>query len=395
MISLALGLQQFFNAPQLDPNILFPSTSIERTIDRGLVAHTNHAILLGDFRGIKDEYPYEAALAPTYAGPAGFSPSQIRTAYGVPSTGGSGAIAVVIAYHYPNAMRDFNVFATQFGLPTQTGTNQTATTNSVFQVVYQGTAAPTQNTGWNQEAAMDIEWTHAMAPSAKIYLVEANSASITDLNAAIVKAASLPGVRAVSMSFGATESTSFSTFDTTVFNKTGVVYFASAGDVGGEKIWPAMSPKVVSVGGTSLTLSGTTASEKAWSGTGGGLSAVFARPSYQSALTAIVGTKRGGPDIAAVADPYTGAAVYAPSNTTTSTWMVFGGTSLSAPIIAGIYNLSGIVSASSNAELTRIYGKLGTTSFRDVTTGTAGPNTAKVGYDLTTGVGTPKNLTGF
>jgi subtilase family serine protease len=112
-------------------------------------------------------------------------------------------------------------------------------------------------------------------------------------------------------------------------------------------------------------------------------------------LTAIVGTKRGGPDIAAVADPYTGAAVYAPSNTTTSTWMVFGGTSLSAPIIAGIYNLSGIVSASSNAELTRIYGKLGSTSFRDVTTGTAGPNTAKVGYDLTTGVGTPKNLTGF
>ncbi|MEY4880849.1 MAG: hypothetical protein RLZ87_277, partial [Armatimonadota bacterium] len=330
MISLALGLQQFFNAPQLDPNILFPSTSIERPIDRGMFAHTNHAILLGDFRGIKEEYPYEAALAPTYAGPAGFSPSQIRTAYGVPSTGGSGAIAVVIAYHYPNALRDFNVFATQFGLPTQTGTNQTATTNSVFQVVYQGTAAPTQNTGWNQEAAMDIEWTHAMAPSAKIYLVEANSASITDLNAAIVKASSLPGVRAVSMSFGATESTSFSTFDTTVFNKSGVVYFASAGDVGGEKIWPAMSPKVVSVGGTSLTLSGTTATEKAWSGTGGGVSAVFARPSYQSALTAIVGTKRGGPDIAAVADPYTGAAVYAPSNTTTSTWMVFGGTSLSA-----------------------------------------------------------------
>ena len=374
----------------LDPNIQVPSTSVVRPIDQGYAAHTNHMILKGEFKG-NLFYDIDASIGAPLFAPNGYSPTSIRAAYNMPSTGGSGAIAIVIAYHYTNARRDFNVFATQYGLPTETSTNQAASTNKVLQVVYQGTSAPTTNTGWNQEAALDIEWAHAMAPSAKIYLVEANSNSFANLNAAIKKAAALPGVRAVSMSFGATEFSGVTSYESN-WAQANVVFFASTGDTGGQKSWPALSPKVVAVGGTNLTGSASTWTEKAWSGSGGGVSSYFARPTYQNAVQAIVGTKRGGPDISAVADPYTGCAVYAPTSQTSSSWMVFGGTSLSCPIIAGIYNQTGLVSASSAAELARIYSKLGSSSFRDVT---AGANAAKVGYDLATGVGTPKGTSGF
>ncbi len=379
----------------LDPNIGVPQSSFVRESDKGLNAHTNHMVLKGEFRGsITNLDALDANVTPRLFAPSGYSPNSIRAAYNLASTGGSGAIAIVIAYHYANARRDFNVFSTQFGLPTETSSNQTSSTNKRFQVVYQGSKVPAPNLGWNQEAALDIEWSHAMAPNAKIYLVEANSNSFTDLNAAIKKAAALPGVRAVSMSFGANEFAGVTSYES-VFTQPNVVYFASTGDIGGQRSWPALSPKVVAVGGTSLTGSGATWSESAWSGTGGGVSAYFSRPEYQSAVQVIVGTKRGGPDISAVADPYTGCAVYAPTSSTTSQWMVFGGTSLSCPIVAGIYNQSGVTSASSAAELTRIYANLGSASFRDVTTGTAGGNASAVGYDLTTGVGTPLGLSGF
>lgn len=391
ILSAYHALQQI---PTLDPNIDVPSTSIVRSQDAGQAAHTNHLILRGEFKGKLDLANLDADMGVPMFAPAGYSPASIRSAYNLASTGGSGAIAIVIAYHYANARRDFNVFATQYGLPTEPSTNQAAATNKVFQVVYQGNNPPAANTGWNQEAALDIEWSHAMAPAAKIYLVEANSNSFNDLNAAIKKAAALPGVRAVSMSFGANEFSSETSFESN-WAQPKVVFFASTGDIGGQRSWPALSPKVVAVGGTSLNGSGTNWTEKAWSGSGGGLSAYFARPTYQNAIQSIVAAKRGGPDISAVADPYTGCAVYAPVNANTSQWMVFGGTSLSCPIIAGMYNQTGLVSASSAAELARIYAKLGTSSFRDVTTGTAGPNAAKVGYDLATGVGTPKGLSGF
>ena len=388
----ALALHQI---PMLDPNIGVPTTSIARSQDLGLRAHTNHMVLKGEFRGA----PYDldalsANNSPAVLAPSGYGPSSIRAAYNLASTGGSGAIAIVIAYHYPNARRDFNIFSIQYGLPTERSTNQTSNSNARFQVVYQGTRAPATNVGWNQEAALDIEWSHAMAPNAKIYLVEANSNSFNDLSAAINKASGLPGVRAVSMSFGANEFSGASMYES-VFTRPNVVYFASTGDIGGQRSWPALSPNVVAVGGTSLNGSGATWTETAWSGSGGGLSSYFARPSYQSEVQSIVGTKRGGPDISAVADPYTGCAVYAPTSATNSQWMVFGGTSLSCPIIAGMYNQSGVVSASSAAELTRIYSKLGSSSFRDVVSGTAGANSSKVGYDLTTGVGTPLGLSGF
>jgi kumamolisin len=303
----------------LDPNISVPASSVIRAEDFGQRAHTNHMVLKGAFRGSIDRDALDANMSPTVLAPSGYGPSAIRSAYNLASTGGSGAIAIVIAYHYPNARRDFNVFSTQYGLPTEGSSNQNSVNNTRFQVVYQGTKAPSVNVGWNQEAALDIQWSHAMAPSAKIYLVEANSNSFGDLNAAIKKAAALPGVRAVSMSFGANEFSGAVNYESN-FVQPNVVFFASTGDIGGQRSWPALSPRVVAVGGTSLTNTNGLWSESAWSGTGGGISAYFARPAYQNGVQAIVGAKRGGPDISAVADPYTGCAVYAPTNALTSQW---------------------------------------------------------------------------
>ncbi len=394
MLTILNAIHALQQVPILDPSIEVPSSSIVRESDRGVVAHTNHLILRGAWKGTLGLENIDAAISTPIFAPSGYSPSQIRAAYNLAWTGGSGAHAVVVAYHYKNALRDFNVFSAQYGLKQETSTRQSAGTNKVFQVVYQNAGAPVGNTGWNQEAAMDIEWSHAMAPAAKIYLVEANSASVSDLNATIKKAASLPGVRSVSMSFSTAEFSGAAAFES-LWDQPNVVFFASSGDIGGQRSWPAMSPNVVAVGGTSLKGSGATWTETAWSGSGGGISAYFGRPTYQNAVQAIVGTKRGNPDIAAVADPFTGCAVYAPSDQTNSAWMVFGGTSLACPIIAGIYNQTGLTSASSSAELTRIYGRLGTTSFRDITSGKAGPNSAKVGYDFCTGVGTLRGTTGF
>jgi subtilase family serine protease len=395
MLTLLSAIHALQQIPMLDPNIEVPSSSVIRAEDKGVRAHTNHLILRGPFKGNPiDIDALEANTGMHMVAPAGYGPSSIRAAYNLASTGGSGAHACVIAYHYKNARRDFNVFSTQYGLPTEPSTTQTASTNAVFQVVYQGTSAPATNTGWNQEAALDIEWSHSMAPGAKIYLVEANSASFADLNAAIKKAAALPGVRSVSMSFGANEFSGETAYESN-FVQPNVVFFASTGDTGGQHSWPALSPSVVAVGGTSLTGSGASWSESTWSGSGCGLSSYFARPSYQNGVSSVVGTKRGSADISAVADPNTGCAVYAPSNQTTSTWMVFGGTSLSCPIIAGIYNQSGVTSGSSSAELTRIYARLGTSSFRDIITGSAGGNAAHAGYDLANGVGTPLGTSGF
>ena len=395
MLTLLSAIHVFQQTTVLDPNVEIPSTSVVRAEDTGVRAHTNHLILRGPWRGGNVDPDVLQANTGRHAfAPAGFGPSSIRAAYNLASTGGSGAHACVIAYHYKNAERDFNTFATTFGLPTEPSSSQTASTNSVFQVVYQGTSAPATNTGWNQEAALDIEWSHSMAPGAKIYLVEANSANFADLNAAIKKAAALPGVRSVSMSFGATEFSGETAYESN-FVQPGVVFFASTGDTGGQHSWPALSPSVVAVGGTHLTGSGASWTETTWSGAGCGLSSYFGRPSYQNAVQSVVGSSRGSADISAVADPNTGVAVYAPSTQRTSTWMVFGGTSVSCPMVAGIYNLSGVASASSSAELTRIYSHLGSSSFRDVVSGSAGGNVATVGYDLANGVGTPLGLSGF
>ncbi len=349
--------------------VLVPGSSIELPEEVGRAAHTNHLILYG--------------AAPQATSPSGMSPANVYSAYSF-TAGGGGTIAIVDAYDYPTAQNDLAIFSSTFGLPPAN-----------FQVVYATSSgkAPRANCGWAQEAALDIEWAHAMAPYAKIVLVEAASNSLSNLLAAVDMAngivAANGGRGDVSMSWGSSEFSSEASYDSH-FTTSGVVYFAASGDSGGKTIWPGVSPNAVCAGGTTLNLSSTQAfiSETGWSGSGGGPSKYEARPSYQAVIQSTVGSQRGAPDFSFDANPYTGVSVY---DTTScqgmSGWMVFGGTSVSTPSLAGIVNSAGSFNGNSNAELTTIYGGLGSSNFRDITSGTAGSYSAGPGWDFVTGVG--------
>ena len=307
--------------------------------------------------------------------------------------GGSRAIAIIDAYHFSSSLTDFNTFSAQFGLPQETSKVPTAVTNTRFQVVYQGTAAPAVNSSWNVEEALDIEWAHAMAPGAKIYLVEANSSGFGDLFSAIQKAASLPGVAEISMSFGGSEWSMERYYDG-IFSAKNIVYFASTGDSAGIKEYPAESPNVVAVGGTTLKMSGNSVtSETPWSSSGGGTSSYEALPAFQTSLSTFLGTHRSGSDVSAVADPSTGVAICVAGK-----WMVVGGTSVSAPVIAGLTNSAASFLGSSKLELAKIYSELGGPYFRKCSSGTTanvnGTNKSTL-WNKIVGVGSPLSVKGL
>ena len=350
--------------------------------------------------------PGFTTAAGTGTGPgSSYLPADLYKAYGLPTSGGSGVIAIIDAYDYPNALSDFNAFSRLAGLPQETSTKATATSNKVLQVVYatgrRPPADPSPGTNnANLESALDIEWAHAMAPNAKIVLILAPSLSYYDLlYTGVNKANNFPGVKQVSMSFGSGEFSN-QTFYDRYFQKSGIVYFASTGDAGGVISYPSCSPYVVGVGGISLTTTGGTAqaysSETAWSGSGGGASTIYGLPSYQTGITAngTPLTARSVPDVSFLADPQTGA--YAVLN---GGGYIVGGTSLACPCIAGIVNARQSNAASSQAELTNLYNNYKSANylnlFHDITTGTAGSFSSFSGWDFTTGVGTPKGNGGL
>ncbi len=358
---------------QVSGNIIIPDSSIQRAGEM----HTNHLIL--DKKGIVPN----AGIYP-------LSPQQLRTAYGVPSSGGSGTIVLVDAFDYPNALADFNFFSQTYGLPQETSTNALAASNTVFQVVYGSGKKPRNNAGWSQEAALDIEWAHAMAPNAKIVLVEAQSNTGNYLYTSQNVAASLPNVKEISNSWGGGESSNESGSDG-YFQHAGIVTFVSSGDNGGKQQYPAASPFVVAVGGTSLNVdaAGNWLGETGWSGSGGGPSSYEAKPAFQNGI-ALLGTKRGIPDVSSDADPNTGVAVYWNGG-----WYQFGGTSVSSPCMAGMANIAGHFYSSSNAQNTAIYAGLGGANFRDITSGSAGSFSCAAGWDFVTGVGSPHGVSGL
>lgn len=371
--------RSFGQAPQGAPhaNVVVPDTSEFHEEDRGQRVHTNHLILVQPDGGLGVK--------------GGMSPAQLRQIYGMPASGGGyGTIALIGAYHYPTALNDFNVFSTQYGLKTEPSTNALASSNGVFQVVYAKGTQPKTNAGWAQEAALDIEWAHAMAPDAKIVLVEAASNSYADLFKAVDVAKAIPGVRQVSMSWGSGEFSGETAYDSR-FSGTNIVYFASSGDNGGIVSYPAASPNVVAVGGTRVATdaSGALTSETGWSGSGGGTSAYEVKPGFQNALTA---PRRAVPDVSADADPNTGVSVYdSTPYRGWSGWMVFGGTSASSPAMAGMVNTVSNIQLrttwSTAQELNQIYSN--PTSFRDIVSGTAGSFSCGPGWDFVTGVGAP------
>lgn len=367
------------------PNIFVPESTVSKASDAGVRAHTNHLI-------------YTGAASSRLPGPQGLTPQQLHTAYSIPDGLGSGAIAIVDAYHYPTALNDFNVFSTQFGLPTETSSDATSSSNTVFQVVYASGSQPTVDGSWAQESAIDTQWAHAMAPGAKIYLVESASDTVADLMAAVNIAKNLPGVKQVSMSFGATETAClFVHYDPNMV-KSGVTFFAAGGDTSDEKNFPALSKNAIAVGGTSLVLDvlGNRISENSWSKTGSGLSAYEPRPTFQNTVVASVQRYRGSCDVAAVGDPATGVSVYdSTPYAGMSGWLVFGGTSVACPIIAAISNSAGNTYASSQAFNANLYAQIGTTNLFDIKHGTSGSKSAGTGWDFLSGVGAPNGLTGF
>jgi subtilase family serine protease len=305
-------------------------------------------------------------------------------------TGGARAIALVDAFDDPTAAADLKAFSTQFRL---------APANFAKVKVGSPGPPPPPLIGWNLEESADIEWAHAMAPNAKIFLVEATDNSDANLFKAVATANTLvaaAGGGEVSMSWGGSEFSGQTRFDKN-FKQPGVVYFASTGDVPGVQ-YPSTSPFVVAVGGTGFSYNLSTAApffqeEVIWQSTGGGPSAVYPRPAYQNGVKSVVGRARGTPDVAALADPTTGVWVFCSVSTCgAGPWNIGGGTSLATPLWAGIVNSAGRFRSSSIAELSAIYPAILTPAFRDITNGFCGDFNSLLGahgYDFCTGIGSP------
>ncbi len=318
------------------------------------------------------------------AAPAGLSPGDLQSAYKLPSfTGGKGqTVAVVDAYDDPTAEADLNVYRAQYGLGACT------TASGCFKKVDQtgGTSYPAADAGWAQEMSLDVDMVSAVCPKCKIVLVEATSASFANLGAAENTAASLANV--ISNSFGGSGAdTTYGSY----YNHPGKAITASAGDGS----YPGTSHYVTSVGATSLR---TASNARGWTETGwssGGCANNAALTAQASAGTLC--TKRAYADVAAVGDPATGVAVYDSTPAGGSSgWLVFGGTSVPAPIIAGVYGLAG-----NAASIDNNYPYTHASALFDITTG--GPGgctpakwcTAGAGWDGPTGVGTPNGTGGF
>lgn len=314
--------------------------------------------------------------------PVGLFPSAMKAAYGFSTSNTAGAgmtIALVDAYDLPTAENDLNVFSQQFGLPACT------TANGCFIKVNQngGNKYPRYNSGWGLEIALDIEWAHAIAPGAKIMLVEASSNSFTNLLAAEDYASAHASY--VSNSWGGNEFSGETAYDSH-FARSGVSFFASSGDAGLPADYPSSSPNVISVGGTTLTFNpdGTLNSETGWSSGGGGCSLYETATSAQSAFGSYPQVNCAGmratPDVSLDANPNSGAAVYDSSKYNGQQgWYQVGGTSLSSPMWAGR-------AADTGAVVNAGYVYSATIAFRDITVGSNGAP-CLVGYDLCTGLG--------
>jgi subtilase family serine protease len=321
------------------------------------------------------------------AAPAGLTPAEVKGAYNLPAAGGKGTIAIIDAYDAPTIEGDLGVFSQAFGLPACT------TKNGCFEK-HKMAASVAADSGWALEASLDVEWAHAIAPQAKILLVEAQTPSGANLLAAVDYAAARKDVVAVSMSWGGEEFADEISLDSHFMSKYGAAFFASSGDDGAGASWPAASPNVIGVGGTKLAFSkaGNFGAETAWTGSGGGVSAYETEPDYQAAFQIPrAQSKRAIPDVSYAADPQSGFPIYKTTGTSKKNWYVVGGTSAGAPQWAAIRALGGSVS------LSRLYSDKSAEDnlkyFRDITSGANGDCTyyctARKRYDYVTGLGSP------
>jgi N-acetylneuraminic acid mutarotase len=336
-------------------------------------------------------------LAPNTA-PAGYSPANIQSAYNLPAATGSPLVAIIDAFDDPNAESDLAVYRAQFGLPA------CSTANGCFQKVAQDGSTnypppPPAGDDWVSEITLDLDAVSAACPNCRILLVEANTdADSTSLPTAVETARTM-GAKIISMSWGGLEDGTENSQDAQYFDYPGIVFTASSGDKGysAGPIYPSTSQYTVSVGGTTLTQAPGTArgwSESAWGGAGSGCSADVTKPSFQSGITAC-GT-RADTDISADADPNSGLAIY--NSYSDSGWDVYGGTSLSAPLIAAMYAVAGGPAAGTTPASYPYTDPNQATDINDVTSGSNGSCTpsalcaAGPGWDGPTGLGTPNGV---
>jgi hypothetical protein len=370
-----------------------------------------------------------------------YTPAQIRAAYDLPVLPAVGAVPTTAqaarmgagqtiyissVNHDPNLAAELAVFNAKYGLPTCTTVNIPAktqlplpaasTTNPgcTLSVVFSRQdggmtdVLPDYVEGWHIETALDVQWAHATAPLARIIVIEGADETSYDNFLGTIKLANAMGPGALSMSWGAGEYGGSSALES-LFKDVGMTYLSSAGDDGMEVLWPAVSPHVVAVGGTTLTYSGSGArSETAWSNTGGGVSEYLPAPAYQSPSVPGLGQLgfRSVTDVSMNSDPSTGqpAAIILPG-TTSARWAVVGGTSLATPEWAGIFAIAianamraAVAKGPLGAPHAKLYAMAAAASdvyrnvFGDITlgaNGTCAVCAARVGYDQPTGLGTP------
>ncbi|PRP84334.1 lipoprotein [Planoprotostelium fungivorum] len=315
------------------------------------------------------------------------SPNMARSMYNIPGGDNAGAgqtVAVVVAYGASTAESDLASFSTRYGLPPCTSDN------GCFKKVDQngGSNIPRDDTGgaagWGGETALDVQWVHAVAPAANIILVCANSSLSSNLFPAVRTAASLANI--VSLSWGAAESgvpqTAMEAYLATLRGR--ISFFAATGDDGRLSGYPASSPSVIAVGGTSTYTNsdGTLEYEEGWEGSAGGCSKTYTAttPQMSSGSGSLCGQKRATPDISFNADPNSGVPIFY-----NGTWYQFGGTSLACPIAAG--RAAAVMGSNENIRVIDAQHIYNNAVVRDVALGYNYNYSATVGFDLVTGKG--------
>ena len=317
----------------------------------------------------------------------GFSPENLRSAYALSGSGEGMTVAITVAYDYPKAEADLSTYRAQYGLTACT------TANGCFKKLNQNGEAknyPPANRGWASEAALDLDMVSAACPKCNIILIEANDPSLEDLGVAVERAGTL-GATVISDSW-ATPDFSGSKSYNSYFDNLGVPVLFASGDSGYGPEYPAASPDVVAVGGTSLFKSVNARGwfESAWSGAGSGCAISQNKPVWQKDEAC---SKRSIADVSAIADPTTPVSAY--DSYESPGWMLFGGTSVATPFLAGVEALS---SASFRMAGPSAFTRVGLAgAFNDPTSGENGNCdsylcVAKPGYDGPSGWGTPNGV---
>ena len=327
--------------------------------------------------------------------PSGYWPRDIQSAYGLTSSSGASGsgqtVAIVDAYHDPTAIHDVGVYRKQFSLPALSACGSASP--CITQVAQDGsTNYPNTSPSWSEEISLDLDMVSAVCPNCNILLVEATSNSFANLGTAENYAAA--HATYVSNSYGGSEFSGESAYDTAYYNHPGDVITVSAGDSGYGVEYPAASPFVTAVGGTTLNRAsnGRGWTETVWSGTGSGCSAYETAQPWQPSTSSC--SKRTVADVSADANPNTGVAVYDTVNE--PGWLVFGGTSVASPIIASVYALAHHATSAQGlygAALNHVTS--GTNARRCTTYLCNAADSLSGGYNGPTGNGTPNGTVGF